>query len=138
MKVELRKIETVRPYPQNPRINDEAVDAVAASTAGVRLPPADRRRSRRRDHRRPHALQGGREAGAGQGARARRDGPVGGPDQGVSHRRQSDGRACRVGLRAAADRTGGAAGPGVRLGAAGIRSRTRWPRSESGAAGGAM
>ena len=31
MKVELRKIETVRPYEQNPRLNDQAVEAVAKS-----------------------------------------------------------------------------------------------------------
>ena len=31
MKVELRDIESVRPYESNPRINDQAVDAVAAS-----------------------------------------------------------------------------------------------------------
>jgi ParB-like chromosome segregation protein Spo0J len=31
MKVELRKISEVKPYPNNPRLNDDAVDAVAAS-----------------------------------------------------------------------------------------------------------
>ena len=31
MKVELRDIETIKPYEQNPRINDQAVDAVATS-----------------------------------------------------------------------------------------------------------
>ena len=31
MKVELRDIETIRPYEKNPRINDQAVDAVANS-----------------------------------------------------------------------------------------------------------
>jgi DNA modification methylase len=31
MKVELRKLEAVRPYPQNPRVNNAAVDAVVAS-----------------------------------------------------------------------------------------------------------
>src|SRR5215467_2844395 len=31
MKIELRKISSVKPYPGNPRINDQAVDAVAAS-----------------------------------------------------------------------------------------------------------
>ena len=29
--VELRKIDDIRPYERNPRINDPAVDAVAAS-----------------------------------------------------------------------------------------------------------
>src|SRR5229473_524049 len=31
MQVELRPIATIRPYENNPRINDQAVDAVAAS-----------------------------------------------------------------------------------------------------------
>ncbi len=31
MKVELRNISDIKPYPQNPRVNDGAVDAVAAS-----------------------------------------------------------------------------------------------------------
>ena len=38
--VELRKIDDVRPYERNPRINDQAVAAVAASLAefGFRQP----------------------------------------------------------------------------------------------------
>jgi hypothetical protein len=31
MRIVLRAIETIRPYEQNPRLNDAAVDAVAAS-----------------------------------------------------------------------------------------------------------
>jgi site-specific DNA-methyltransferase (adenine-specific) len=31
MHIELRPIGTIRPYENNPRINDQAVDAVAAS-----------------------------------------------------------------------------------------------------------
>jgi ParB-like chromosome segregation protein Spo0J len=31
MKIELRKVSDIKPYPQNPRVNDDAVDAVAAS-----------------------------------------------------------------------------------------------------------
>jgi DNA modification methylase len=31
MKIELRKLSDIKPYPQNPRVNDSAVDAVAAS-----------------------------------------------------------------------------------------------------------
>jgi len=31
MKIELRRLADIRPYPNNPRINDDAVDAVAAS-----------------------------------------------------------------------------------------------------------
>ena len=39
-KVELRKIEDVKPYERNPRLNDKAVDAVAASLSefGFRQP----------------------------------------------------------------------------------------------------
>ncbi len=38
--VELRKIDDIRPYERNPRLNDQAVDAVAASLAefGFRQP----------------------------------------------------------------------------------------------------
>jgi DNA modification methylase len=40
MKIELRSLETIRPYEQNPRQNDDAVDAVAASIRefGFRAP----------------------------------------------------------------------------------------------------
>jgi ParB-like chromosome segregation protein Spo0J len=31
MKIELRSIDQIRPYPGNPRLNEDAVDAVAAS-----------------------------------------------------------------------------------------------------------
>ena len=31
MKVELKNIESIRPYEQNPRLNDQAVEAVAKS-----------------------------------------------------------------------------------------------------------
>ena len=31
MKIELRKTSDIKPYPNNPRVNDDAVDAVAAS-----------------------------------------------------------------------------------------------------------
>ena len=31
MQVELRSIDAVRPYEKNPRVNDQAVDALAAS-----------------------------------------------------------------------------------------------------------
>ena len=31
MKIELRKLSDIKPYEKNPRINDDAVDAVAAS-----------------------------------------------------------------------------------------------------------
>ena len=31
MKIELRKLSDIKPYPGNPRVNDDAVDSVAAS-----------------------------------------------------------------------------------------------------------
>ena len=31
MKIELWKLSDIKPYPGNPRVNDDAVDAVAAS-----------------------------------------------------------------------------------------------------------
>ncbi len=31
MKIELRKFSDINPYPQNPRVNDDAVQAVATS-----------------------------------------------------------------------------------------------------------
>jgi len=41
-KVTLRNIETIQPYERNPRINDQAVDAVAESIRqfGFRQPSA--------------------------------------------------------------------------------------------------
>ncbi len=51
MKVEMRSIEKVMPYEQNPRINDQAVDAVARVHPGVRIPAADRGGRGRRHHR---------------------------------------------------------------------------------------
>ena len=79
MLVEMRPIDTIRPYDNNPRHNDAAVDAVAASIKAVRLPPAHRRRRARRHHRRPHALQGGAEAGHDGSAGPCRRRPDAGP-----------------------------------------------------------
>ena len=31
MKIEMRKLSEIKPYEQNPRVNDNAVDAVAGS-----------------------------------------------------------------------------------------------------------
>ena len=99
MKIELRKLSDIKPYPGNPRHNDDAVDAVAALDAGVWLPPADRGGRRRRDHR-----------AATRAARRRRSSawkqvPVHvatdlTPEQiqGLPHRRQPDGVACRSGI----------------------------------------
>ena len=40
MNIEMRAVESIRPYERNPRLNDAAVDAVAASiqTFGFRQP----------------------------------------------------------------------------------------------------
>ena len=38
MKIEERALSTIRPYQNNPRINDAAVDAVAASIQENRRP----------------------------------------------------------------------------------------------------
>ncbi len=43
MHVEMRPIESIRPYENNPRVNDAAVDARRRVHPRVRLPPADRR-----------------------------------------------------------------------------------------------
>ncbi len=37
--VELRPIEAIKPYPGNPRVNDDAVDAVAASGSPITSKP---------------------------------------------------------------------------------------------------
>jgi len=38
MQIELRDIGKITPYEKNPRLNDDAVDAVAASIEGAVLP----------------------------------------------------------------------------------------------------
>src|SRR5262249_12240766 len=77
MKIELRKVSEIKPYPGNPRVND-AVDAVAASI-------------REFGFRQPIVVD------TGPNARA---------DQGVSHRRQQDRGTVRLELRSATHRTG--------------------------------
>jgi hypothetical protein len=44
MKIEMRPITDIKPYPNNPRINDDAVDTVAGSDPGVWISPTDRGR----------------------------------------------------------------------------------------------
>ena len=116
----------IKPYPDNPRHNDAAVDAVAASLKefGFRQPiVVDTEGVIIVGHTRYKAAQKlGLETGAG---------PCGqGPDaragQGVPHRRQRDGGHRRMGLRTAADRIGGIAGHGFRPGSAGLLARTSW------------
>ena len=43
MKIQLRPVSSIKPYPNNPRLNDDAVDAVVASIRefGFRQPIAD-------------------------------------------------------------------------------------------------
>ena len=70
MKIELRKLSDIKPYPGNPRQNDDAVAAVAASLQefGFRQPIVVD--DGRRDRRRPHPLEGGAEAGPGARCRS--------------------------------------------------------------------
>ena len=114
MHVEERPIGSIRPYENNPRLNDAAVDAVAASIQRVRLPPAHRRGRAGRHHRRPHPLQGGPEAGAGNRPGPRRRRADSRPGQGVPPRRQPDRHAVALGLRPAARRAGRAEGDELR------------------------
>ena len=69
MEIIIKGIDEIRPYENNPRVNDGAVGAVAESIR-VRLPTAHRGRPGRRDHRRSHPLQGGPKAGADRSTRA--------------------------------------------------------------------
>ena len=69
MEVQLRPLSSIRPYDNNPRINDLGVDAVAASIQAFGF--------------RPHALQSGAQARPQRGT-----GPCGrrfvsGPGQGI-------------------------------------------------------
>jgi len=50
MKVQLRPITSIRPYDKNPRLNDQAVDAVANSIRefGFRQPDCGRQKRRHR------------------------------------------------------------------------------------------
>ena len=104
MNIELWPVEFVRikPYPENPRQNDGAVDAVAASIRefGFRQPiVVDDDGVIVVGHTRcKAALKLGLETGAGP-RRHRSDARA---DQGLPHRRQPDGDDRRLGLRAAA------------------------------------
>ena len=62
MKIEQRKLADIRPYQNNPRHNDDGVDALAASIRefGFRQPIVVDEAGR--DHRRPHPLEGGPKA----------------------------------------------------------------------------
>ena len=98
MKIEQWKLSDIKPYPGNPRQNDAAVDAVAASIRefGFRQPiVVDAEGVIICGHTRYKAAH---EAGAGEGAGPRGQGPDAGADQGVPHRRQQDGRAGRRGI----------------------------------------
>ena len=59
MKVQLKKLSEIRPYENNPRVNDQAVEAVARSIQefGFRQPIVVDERGG--NHRRTHPLQSG-------------------------------------------------------------------------------
>ena len=84
MQVELRDITKIKPYANNPRLNDDAIDAVAESIRafGFRQPIVV---DEKRHHRGRHALQGSSEAGPGAGPSARRPRPERGPGQSLPH-----------------------------------------------------
>ena len=102
MQVEMRPINTIWPYENNPRLNDAAVDAVAASIRafGFRQPiVVDEEDVIIVGHSRPYTLQSCIEAGAGRGAGPCRRWPHASPGQSVPHRRQSDGYVLNMGRR---------------------------------------
>ena len=129
MKIELRKLSDIKPYPGNPRLNDAAVDAVAAVDPGSSASAS--RSSSTSDgviivgHTRCKAAQ---KLGPGQGAGPRGHGPDARADQGLPDRRQQDGRAGRVGLRPAADRAGANCRAWTSTwSCSGFSTRTNWP-----------
>ena len=110
MLVELRDITTIKPYENNPRLNDDAVDAVAPSIHefGFRQPiVVDDDGVIIVGHTRWKAAQklGLEKVPVHVATDLTPD-----ADQGLPHRRQPDGDARRLGLRPAAARAGRAAG----------------------------
>ena len=106
MKIELWKTPDVKPYPNNPRLNDEAVDAVVASIRefGFRQPiVVDSDGVIIVGHTRWKAAQ---KLGLEKVPVHVAKDLTAGADQGVSHRRQQDERVGRMEFRSAADRTG--------------------------------
>jgi ParB-like chromosome segregation protein Spo0J len=105
MKIELRKLSDIKPYPQNPRVNDDAVDAVAASIRefGVRQPiVVDTEGVIIVEHTRWKAAQKlGLEKVPVHVAKE----SDASADQGVPDRRQPDQYAGRMGRKASAART---------------------------------
>ena len=60
MHIELWDVSRIRPYDKNPRINDQAVEAVMASNREFGFRQTDCGGYRGGDHRRAHPVQGGR------------------------------------------------------------------------------
>ena len=97
MKIELWKLSEVKPYPNNPRVNDAAVDAVAASLQefGFRQPiVVDGDGVIIVGHTRFKAAL---KLGLNEVPGPCGDRPDARADQGVPHRRQPDRRPVRLG-----------------------------------------
>ena len=118
MKVEFWKTEDVKPYENNPRLTEDAVEAVAESIRqfGFRHPIVVG--TERVIICSAHLLEGRRETGPGESPARCRQGPDAQADQGLPHRGQQDGRVGGLELRPAADRIAAAVGHGLRPGPA--------------------
>ena len=97
MHIEQRPLTDIQPYENNPRLNNDAVDAVAKSIQefGFRQPIVV-------DEQgviivRPHPLQGRAETGPGDSPRPRGHGAHARADQSLPPRRQQDRRTGRLG-----------------------------------------
>ena len=88
MQIEMRKLSEIKPYERNPRINDNAVDAVAASIQEFGFRQAHRGRRPRHHRLRPYAVAGRVEAGAAEGSGPRCEGPDAGENPRLPDRRQ--------------------------------------------------
>ena len=128
MKIELRNVAEIRPYENNPRLNDDAVDAVAASIRefGFRQPiVVDADGVIICGHTRWKAAQKlGLEKVPVHVAKDLT------PEQ-IKAYRIADNQtadAGRVGLRTAADRTGRPAGDATSTSACWASTRTNWPK----------
>jgi hypothetical protein len=97
MKIDLWSIERVKPYDRNPRQNDQAVEAVAASLTEFGWHQSIVVDKRRRHRRRSHPLEGGEGARLEESSSSRRRGPAARAGQGVPLGGQLDGHDRRAG-----------------------------------------
>ena len=137
MKIELRKLADIKPYPGNPAPERRGRGRRGRVDPAVRLPPADRGRRRGRDHRAATPARRRRRSWAWQGA-----GPRGHdltPEQ-IKAYRIADNKTATLadlGLRPAADRTGGAPGLDFDLGLLGFATGRAGQAARPGREGGA-